>query len=145
MDIQAAIGIHQLARVETAWKKRESIWQRYMSAFSDLPCCLPPPPKEGTRHAYHLFTIQLVPRSAPIKRDTFLDEMTAERIGVGVHYRAISEHPFYRERFGWHLNDTPNAVEIGRNTISLPISPKLTEEDVEDVIHAVRKIFLRTR
>jgi dTDP-4-amino-4,6-dideoxygalactose transaminase len=65
--------------------------------------------------------------------------MHAEGIGTGVHYLSIPEHPYYRERFGWKLQDTPEAVSIGRRTISLPLSPKLTDEDQADVIAALRK------
>ena len=67
--------------------------------------------------------------------------MTERKIGVGVHYLAIPEHPFYRERFGWRAEDYPHARQIGRETVSLPISPRLTDEDVDDVISAVREIL----
>ena len=64
--------------------------------------------------------------------------MTAQNIGVGVHYLSIPEHPYYRERFGWRPEDYPNAMRIGRQTVSLPISAKLTDQDVEDVIEALK-------
>jgi dTDP-4-amino-4,6-dideoxygalactose transaminase len=69
--------------------------------------------------------------------------MTSQNIGVGVHYMSIPEHPYYQEKFGWKPEDFPNAMRIGRQTVSLPISAKLTDEDVEDVITAVKKIILR--
>lgn len=139
MDLQAAIGIHQLKRVEPYWRRREEIWQRYMEAFADLPVTLPPAPEEGTRHGYHLFTLLIDEARAGISRDAFLDAMTADNIGVGVHYLSVPEHPYYQETFGWRPEDTPNAMRIGRQTVSIPLTPKLTDEDVADVIAAVRK------
>jgi len=139
MDLQAAIGIHQLKRVEAYWWKRQTIWQRYMQAFEDLPIILPAEPEPNTRHAYHLYSIQVVESEAGISRDAFLEAMTAQHIGVGVHYLSIPEHPYYQETWGWRPEDYPTAMAVGRQTVSLPISAKLTEQDVEDVIEAVRR------
>ena len=76
-----------------------------------------------------------------IGRDAFLNAMTARNIGVGVHYLSIPEHPYYRQSFGWNPEDYPNAMRIGRQTASLPISAKLSDRDVEDVIDSVVRIF----
>ncbi|MEW6380564.1 MAG: DegT/DnrJ/EryC1/StrS family aminotransferase [bacterium] len=138
MDIQAAIGIHQLQRIEQYWQKRRKIWQRYNTAFRGLPIGLPGNHGPEIRHAYHLYTIMVDKARAGISRDSFLNAMTAHNIGVGVHYLSIPEHPYYRETFGWKPEDYPNALRIGRQTVSLPLSAKLTDEDVEDVIEAVR-------
>lgn len=143
MDIQAAIGIHQLQRVDSYWRKRAAIWKRYNEAFADLPIKTPADPEPQTRHAYHLYTIMVDEEECGISRDAFLDAMTARNIGVGVHYLALPEHPYYREKFGWKPDDCPNATRIGRQTVSLPISAKLAEEDVEDVVSAVRSIIAR--
>ena len=137
MDLQAAIGIHQLARVEKNWLRRQEIWQRYQAAFADLPVIRPADPAADTRHGYHLYTLCLDPAKTPISRDGFLGEMTARRIGVGVHYLSIAEHPYYQQHFGWQPEDTPHAQRVGRQTVSLPLSPGLTDEDVADVISAV--------
>jgi dTDP-4-amino-4,6-dideoxygalactose transaminase len=104
-----------------------------------LPIGLPPAPEPGTRHAYHLYTIFVDQASAGISRDAFLSAMTAQGIGVGVHYLSIPEHPFYQGAFGWKPEDFPNAMRIGRQTVSLPISPKLTDADLQDVVEAVRR------
>jgi len=71
MDLQAAIGIHQLKRVESYWKRRQQIWQRYNEAFADLPIGLPAEPESGTRHAYHLYTIGVDEEKCGISRDAF--------------------------------------------------------------------------
>jgi dTDP-4-amino-4,6-dideoxygalactose transaminase len=141
MDIQAAIGIHQLKRVETNWQRRRMIWSTYQDAFKDLPIETPAECLPGTRHAYHLYTILIDKEKTGISRDKFLEEITKLNIGVGVHYLSIPEHPYYTERFGWAADHFPNARDIGRKTVSLPLSPKLSDRDVEDVIVGVRKLI----
>ena len=140
MDIQAAIGIHQLERVEANWQRRQEIWRRYDEAFADLPITRPAVPEPDTRHAYHLYTLLIDERTARTSRDHFLDGMTRRNIGVGVHYLSIPEHPYYQEAFGWRPEDFPNAMRIGRQTVSIPLSARLSNSDVEDVIAAVRSI-----
>jgi dTDP-4-amino-4,6-dideoxygalactose transaminase len=144
MDIQAALGIHQLARVEANWERRRALWQRYQQAFADLPIGLPAEPEADTRHAFHLYTVQVDAQRTGIDRDAFLDAMNAARIGTGVHYLSLPEQPFYRKRFGWTPQQWPNAMRLGRQTVSLPLSPALTDADAERVIAAVRSIVLRS-
>lgn len=139
MDIQAAIGIHQLERVERNWQRRRELWNRYDAAFADLPVTRPAAPERATRHAYHLYTLLIDERAAGIERDRFLEAMTAHNIGVGVHYVSIPEHPYYREAYGWRPEDYPNAMRIGRQTVSIPLSAKLSDADADDVITAVRR------
>jgi dTDP-4-amino-4,6-dideoxygalactose transaminase len=140
MDLQAAIGIHQLRRIETYWQRRQEIWRRYDEAFADLPVGLPAPADPGTRHAYHLYTLLIDHAVTGISRDDFLTGMTQRSIGIGVHYLSIPEHPYYRERFGWRPEDYPEAMRIGRQTVSLPLSAKLTEADLQYVVEAVKDL-----
>jgi dTDP-4-amino-4,6-dideoxygalactose transaminase len=140
-DIQAAIGIEQLKRVEEYWLRRQEIWKRYNEAFRDFPVTTPAPVEPGTRHAYHLYTIRVEEKSTGISRDKFLEAVTGEGIGVGVHYMSIPEHLFYREKYGWRPEDYPNAMTVGRQTVSLPLSPGLTDDDAGDVVRAVGKIL----
>jgi dTDP-4-amino-4,6-dideoxygalactose transaminase len=141
MDIQAAIGIHQLRRIQQNWERRQEIWAIYQRELAGLPLALPAPPDEGTRHAYHLYTVLIDPKRTNLPRDQFIDDMTAENIGVGVHYQSIPVHPYYQERFGWRPEDYPHSLRIGQQTVSLPLSPKLTDQDVSDVVRAVRKVL----
>ena len=101
----------------------------------------PAPPEPDTRHARHLYTLQVEAERAGLSRDEFLEAMTAQNIGVGVHYQSIPEHPHYKERFGWEPETWPHAARIGRSTVSLPLGPKLTDQDVEDVVAAVRNVL----
>lgn len=141
MDLQAAIGIHQLPRVDKYRERRQEIWNRYNEAFQDLPVFTPAPIETNTRHAYHLYTLLLDIDKLNITRDDFLDEMTKKNIGVGVHYIALHLNPYYRKNFGYKRSDFPNAEWISDRTVSLPFSAKLTDEDIEDVIDAVKDIL----
>jgi dTDP-4-amino-4,6-dideoxygalactose transaminase len=142
MDIQAAIGLHQLRRVARNWDRRQEIWARYDRELSDLPLVLPAAPEPETRHAYHLYTVLVDPDRAAITRDEFIGAMTRENIGVGVHYQSIPVHPYYQSQFGWRPEDYPNSFRIGQQTVSLPLSAKLRDQDVSDVIRAVRKVLV---
>lgn len=144
MDLQAALGLHQLARVDETWRRREAVWRRYQKEFAGLPLDLPAEPEPGTRHAYHLYTVLVDEQRAGLARDDVLEAMTRENIGVGVHYLAIPEHPFYQETYGWRPEQWPEATAIGRRTISLPLSAALTDADVNDVVAAVRKVTTGT-
>jgi dTDP-4-amino-4,6-dideoxygalactose transaminase len=143
MDIQAAIGIHQLRRIEKNWERRQEIWATYQNEFSGLAVGLPAHPEAGTRHAYHLYTVLIDPERTNLTRDQFIADMTTENIGVGVHYQSIPVHPYYQERFGWRPEDNPHSFRIGQQTVSLPLSPKLTDRDVVDVVRAVHKVLHR--
>ena len=139
MDLQAAIGLHQLKRLGDNWERRRDIWETYRSAFQELPVICPQDVEVDTRHAYHLFPLLVDETQTGVTRDAFLDAMTAQGIGVGVHYLSIPEHRYYRETFGWQSKEWPNARRIGRLTVSLPLSPALADADVADVIEAVRR------
>jgi dTDP-4-amino-4,6-dideoxygalactose transaminase len=136
-DLQASLGIHQLRRVERNWARRQRVWQAYDQALARLPVTRPAPPAVGTRHALHLYTLLVDETRAGISRDGFLERMTAQNIGIGVHYLSTPEHPYYQQRLGWRPEDFPNAARIGRQTVSLPMSAKLNDRDVADVLAAV--------
>lgn len=141
MDIQAAIGLHQLPRLENYWNCRKQIWEKYNQAFQNLPVVMPAPVEKGTRHAYHLYTLLLDIDRIEITRDQFLDEMHRRKVGTGVHYIALHLHPFYQKTYDYRYGDFPNAEWISERTVSIPLSPKLTDTDIEDVIEAVRDIL----
>ena len=141
MDLQAALGLQQLKRVEPYWQRRAAIWAQYNPAFAGRPATTPAPVEAGSRHAYHLYTLLIDEARAGISRDDFLEAITAHNIGVGVHYLSMPEHAYYRERYGWQPEDYPHAMRIGRQTISLPLSARLTDADVADVIQAVRLVL----
>jgi dTDP-4-amino-4,6-dideoxygalactose transaminase len=140
-DLQAAIGLHQLRKVTKFWKRRQELWRYYERALADLPISLPEGPAPDTVHGYHLYTILVDEAKTGISRDAFLSAMHALHIGTGVHYLSIPEHPYYRERFGWRPEAYPYAQRIGQQTVSLPLSPKLTDSDARDVVDAVKAVL----
>ena len=141
IDLQAALGIHQLARVEQNWRRRQEIWDQYNDAFCNLPIKLPAPLEKNTHHAYHLYTILIDEEKSGMSRDEILKRMHDDNIGTGVHYLSIPEHPYYQRNFGWKPQTWPNAMNIGRRTVSLPLSAKLSNADVDSVIEAVHTIL----
>jgi len=141
-DIQAAVGIHQLHRVPRNLELRERIWRRYDEAFRPLPAALPAPPGNGVRHARHLYTLLLDLERLRVPRDTVLEAIQKEGIGVGVHYIAVPLHPYFRDRFGFREGMFPNAEYVSARTLSVPLTPYLDDLDVEDVIMAVTKVLL---
>jgi len=140
-DIQASLGLHQLKRLEDNLKIRERHWRRYNEAFSRIPEISIPIEEDNIRHARHLYTILLSLERLNISRNRFIIALKAENIGTGVHFTALHLHPYYKNTFGFRQGDFPNAEYISDRTVSLPMSPKLTEKDVDDVIAAVKKVI----
>ncbi len=141
MDLQAAIGLHQLQKLAINGLKRKKIWEIYLEEFKNLPMELPEKMQDFEKHAYHLFTVLIDEEKSGITRDAFLAAMGKAKLGIGVHYRSIPEHPYYQDRFGWKSSDYPNADRVGKQTVSLPLSPSLTESDVSRVVESVKNIF----
>jgi dTDP-4-amino-4,6-dideoxygalactose transaminase len=141
MDLQAAIGIHQLKRIENYWRRRREIWNHYIDELGNLNIDVPASVNPDAKHSYHLFTIRVNKKRAGINRDDFMQKLHEMNIGCGVHYLAIPEHPFYRKTFKWKSEDYPHSLKYGRETVSIPLSAKLTDEDVQDVISAIKDIL----
>jgi len=139
MDMQAAMGIHQLKRIEKNLLRRQEIWEYYDQAFARLPVFRLPDEEPGTRHARHLYTLLLDTDRLKVGRDEIQQCLHNQNIGTGIHYMAVHLHQYYQEAFGYKLGQLPNAEWISDRTLSLPISPKLSNQDVEDVIFAVSK------
>ena len=140
-DLQAAIGMNQIGRLEASSQRRRAIWNRYDSAFAGLPVACPAPCEPESRHALHLYTLLIDPARAGMNRDAFIAAMTAQNIGVGVHYVSLPEHPYYQDRLGWRAVEWPIALRLGQQTVSLPLSSALSDRDVTDVITAVERAF----
>ncbi len=140
-DIQASLGLHQLKRLEDNLKIRERHWRKYNEAFSQIPEISIPFEDDNIRHARHLYTILLNLERLKISRNRFIVALKAENIGTGVHFTALHLHPYYKNTFGFKRGDFPNTEYVSDRTVSLPMSAKLTEKDVDDVIAAVRKVI----
>ena len=138
-DIQASLGIHQLNKLEKFLSIRQKYAQRYSSAFADISEIKTPPVNHHVRHAWHLYVIRLNSASLSIDRKQFIEALKAENIGSSVHFIPLHLHPYYRNRYAYKLGDYPNAEDTYSRVISLPLFPKMTIADVEDVIKAVKK------
>lgn len=144
MDLQAAIGIHQFKHISGWLKRRDEIWRRYNEAFADLPVSTPAPDEPDTVHSRHLYTLMIDQKNCGITRDEFIRQMHRFKIGTGVHYIGIHLHPYYKKNFGFKREQFPNASWISDRTVSIPLSAKLSDDDVENIIETVRKIILRS-
>ena len=139
-DIAASIGIHQLRRAGAFHLRRRRIAGMYTEALSGLRGVEVPEVRDEGGHAWHLYVLRLVPGALTIDRDTFLARLVAMNIGVSVHFIPLHLHPYYRDKYGFAPTDFPNAYEAFQRILSLPIYPKMTDEDVQDVIEAIRSL-----
>jgi dTDP-4-amino-4,6-dideoxygalactose transaminase len=135
-NIQGALLIGQLKRIDDLCKRRREIYERYADALSEVPNIRLMMTMPDTKHACHLFTIH-VPDA---RRDSILASLQQKGIGVAVNYRAVHLLKYYRERFGYKDGDFPVAEAIGKSTISLPLYPTLTKEEQDYVIKNIKEI-----
>jgi len=140
-DMQASLGIHQLKKLPKFLESRTKFTKIYDKAFNSIPQIILPRVDKKVKHARHLYTVLLNLKSLRINRDDFIKELYAENIGASVHFIPLHLHPYYKKSFGYKKGDFPNAEYIYERIISLPLYPKMCEEDVHNVIEAVEKII----
>ena len=140
-DLVAAIGIHQLRKVDQFRERREKIARNYTEAFADLPLRTPFVARPEDKHTWHLYVIQLELEQIKISRDEFIEKMAKKGIGTSVHFIPLHLHPYWRDHYGFKPNDFPVALDCYLRAVSLPIYSKMSEEDVERVIRAVHAIL----
>jgi len=146
MDIQAALGIHQLAKLDRFIQRRAAIADYYNTAFSGVeevitPASAPYP----YRHAWHLYTPLVRIEKLGIDRDQFMAELKKENIGTGLHFKAVHHHPWYRDNMPVPAGSLPNADYASDRILSLPLFPRMTMEDAGDVVEAVKNVITRNR
>jgi len=135
-DLEAAIGLRQLERIEEFIGKREKLWKKYCEELSDLQEIeLPPSPAEG-RHSRHLFVVRLR-KDCRVGRDELIGRLREENVGTSVHFLPVHLQPYYRAR--WPHVSLPVTETVWRRILSLPLYPLMSEGDVEDVCRALRK------
>ncbi|KAB0671810.1 DegT/DnrJ/EryC1/StrS family aminotransferase [Oryzomonas sagensis] len=146
MDIQAAIGIHQLPKLDSFIQKRTEIATYYNREFADVAeLALPAYAPYDQRHAWHLYTPLVRIEKLDIDRDQFMAELKKHNIGSGLHYKAIHHHPYYRDHLGIADSDLPVATYASERILSLPLFPKMTKEDAADVVTAVKAVIAAHR
>lgn len=141
MDIQAAMGLHQLSRAAANLERRRQIWDRYQQAFIGQPVRTFSYQLYDGVHACHLYVMLIDRERLVVDRDQIQAALYGEGIGTGIHFVSLHLQPLYRDRYGYRPEDYPNAKQVSEATISLPLSAALTDQDVDDVITAVRKVL----
>ena len=139
-DIQAALGLHQLRKLPQFHARRRAIAQRYQAAFARRQELQLPAERPDVQHAWHLYVVRLTP-DAGVTRDQIMDEMRARKIGCSVHFIPIHLLQYYREKYNYVPEQFPVALHAYEQMLSLPLSARMTDDDVEDVIEAVTGIL----
>ena len=140
-DIQAAIGLHQINKLEDFIDKRKKYAKLYKDAFSKINEIIIPDTIGAVKHAWHLFIILLDIDKLKITRDEFVDLMKQENIGTGIHFVSLHMHEYYKKTFGFKKGDYPNAAYVSDRIVSLPLYPKMNVNDLIDVVNAAKKII----
>jgi dTDP-4-amino-4,6-dideoxygalactose transaminase len=138
-DIQAALGLVQLGKIESFQTRRRSVAARYSSALAGLPVELPVE-RVGMSSAWHLYPIRLTQSDCPGGRDKAIERLAELNIGTSVHFIPLHLHPYYRERYEYSPSDFPVAQRAFERLISLPLHPGLTDTDVANVLEAVELV-----
>lgn len=142
MDLQAALGLHQLPELDQFIARRTLLAERYQRTLSDWPqFTLPQGPAYAHRHAWHLYAPLINPAQAGMDRDEFMARLKELNIGTGLHYRAPHLYPYYQQQYGFKSGDFPNAETIADRIVSLPLFPLLTKEEQDRVIATMASIF----
>ena len=146
MDIQAALGLHQLKRLEGFLVERERLARRYDAALAGVPgLILPKRVSYPVRHAWHLYTPLVDVDRLSIGRDEFMSELKRRNIGTGLHYTAAHEFSYYAGRFGWTPESFPEAHFVSERIVSLPLFPGLTDGDQDDAVEAILEVLSLSR
>jgi len=140
-DIGCALGMKQLKKLNANLVRRREIATRYTEAFRSLPGVIPPTVRAGANPAWHLYPIRLDLQKLAADRAQVFRALRAENIGVNVHYIPVHLHPYYRQQFGYQGGEFPVAEDAYARLISLPMFHGMNDQDVEDVIQAVGKVF----
>jgi len=144
-DIQAALGLQQLRKLAGFQARRRAIVQQYEAALAALPELQVPVERAEAEHAWHIYALRLNLERFTINRARFIEELKQRNIGTSVHFIPIHLQPYYRDKYGWRPEDFPIAYREYRRLISLPLYPRLCDQDVADVIEAVRDVVEKYR
>ena len=144
-DINAALGIHQLKKVQRFFKLRQQYTLVYDEAFRQIPELEILEIRDYAEPSHHLYIIALRLEQLSITRDEFIDAMQSAGVGVAVHYHALHLQPFYQKEFHSRLEVYPVATSYSNRVLSLPLYPRMSIQDIEHVIGVVTDIVSRHR
>jgi dTDP-4-amino-4,6-dideoxygalactose transaminase len=140
-DLQAAIGLRQLARLPAMHARREALWTLYDEALAGLPIERPAATPPGMVHGRHLYTVLIDERECGMTRDALMEALAARGVQTSLHFRALHLHPYYAERYGFVRGMYPNAEYISDRTLSLPFSSALTDAEALRTADALRDLL----
>lgn len=140
-DIQAALGLHQLRKLAAFHARRREIACQYNAAFREYDELEPPTERSDVEHAWHLYVLRLNRERMGINRDDFVREMNGRNIGCSVHFIPIHLLQYYREKYRYRPEQFPVALREFDRIVSLPLSPRMTDEDVDDVISSIKAVI----
>jgi dTDP-4-amino-4,6-dideoxygalactose transaminase len=144
-DLQAALVRSQFAKMDAFYRRRVAVKQRLDAGLREVSEIELPAEREGVLHAYHLYPILIRTDRLTADRDTIMNAIQAENVGIGVHFRAVHLHPFYADTYGFRRGMCPRAEDYSDRTISLPLYPRMTDADADDVVAAVTKVLSHYR
>lgn len=145
MDMQAALGIHQLPELDSFIEKRTKLAQRYLDILGGWKeLTLPKAPAYTHSHAWHLFTVRLNQNAAGLDRDGLINAMKAENIGLGLHYQSTHIFTYYANKYGWKPQDFPHSLAAGQRIFSLPLFPTMTIPEQDRVIKSLEKVLKKS-
>jgi len=144
-DMQAALGLSQLAKCDLMRERRENIANRYSEALSSLDAYETPRAIPDTQHAWHLYAIKVNPDVLTLSRDRVIEELKQRGIGTSVHFIPLHTHPYYQQNLGYRTGQYPNAERHFEGAISLPLFPGMTTDDMDRVIEALHELAVRHR
>jgi dTDP-4-amino-4,6-dideoxygalactose transaminase len=144
-DLQASLGIHQLRKLAGFHRRRREVVAAYQAAFSNEPALEPPTERSYAVSSWHLYILRLRPQHLTLSRDQFIEELKARNIGTSVHYTPLHLMSFYAHKYGFTPGDFPVALDAFSRMISLPLHPRLSDSDVQDVIDAVLDVVAAHR
>jgi dTDP-4-amino-4,6-dideoxygalactose transaminase len=144
-DVHAAIGLQQLKKLPAFQVRRRQVVKAYAAAFSTLPELETPTERAGVESAWHIYPLRLNLDHLTIDRNRFIEELKARNIGTSVHFIPVHVHPYYRDKYGFRPEDFPVAWREFHRLVSLPLHPRLSDQDVADVVEAVGDVVRRYR
>lgn len=144
-DVQAAVGMHQLVKLADFHRRRLEVVDLYRQALGGDDAFELPTERADVSSAWHLYVLRLRTERLYISRNEFIDELRSRNIGTSVHYRPLHMMSFYAQKYGYQPDDFPVAKDAFERMVSLPLNPSLSDEDVNDVVEAIRAATTKRR
>jgi len=140
-DIAASFGLDQLSHIDEWHDRRINIVKKYFEGLNNINGLVLPNLVENKKHSWHLFIIQIIPKKWTISRNELIEKLGEYGIGIAVHYKPIHMHSYYIDKYNYKSDDFPQSKRIYESSISIPLYPKLKDEEVEYIIGVLNKLW----